>query len=194
MARKYGSPSFLPAHSANIPPQNYTCGDDPTEVPTAVGAVAILYNASCIAGQRRQQLDAIPAAAVLFPIPASDAPLFPGNLLASGQHYFPDPKTPTFNLHTATANYGIYFAKRTANTTAPDGAPKGPDGAAAVPWLKLEVSPPPDGALEADTRGNVKEIYRVNTAGGSAPKTCQGQPDKFQIQYAAEYWFFAPGP
>lgn len=113
-------------------------------------------------------------------------------MVISGEHYFPDPKTPTFNLHTAATNYGIYFANKIANTTAPEGSAKGADGSAAVPWLKLSVLPPPLGALDADTKGGVKEIYRVNTAGGSAPKTCEGQPPAFQIEYAAEYWFFAP--
>lgn len=174
--------------------QNYTCPDpsNPSAAPTAVGAVATLYNASCIAAEHPTVLARLPAAALAFPTPNNQSNLFPGNLIISGQHYFPDPKTPTFNLHTAAANYGIYFASKTANTTAPEGSATTASGAAAVPWLKLVVETPPAGALEADTKGGVKEIYRVNTAGGSAPKTCEGQPATFQVDYAAEYWFFAP--
>lgn len=43
---------------------------------------------------------------------------------------------------------------------------------------------------QVDYRPNVKEIYRVNTAGGNPPKTCDGMPTTFEIQYAAEYWFY----
>ncbi|MCJ1465687.1 hypothetical protein MMC07_004306 [Pseudocyphellaria aurata] len=176
--------------------QNYTCPDanNSAAAPTAVGAVALLYNASCIAADRPKVLATIPAAALALPIPSEGANLFPGNLVESGHHYFPDPKTPTFNLHTAVANYGIYFATRVANTTAPEGSATGTNGSAAVPWLKLSVLPPPAGALAADIAGGVQEIYRVNTAGGSAPKTCEGQPAAFQVDYAAEYWFYAPSP
>lgn len=137
-------------------------------------------------------LNAIPAAALAVPTPRGQSILFPGNLVLSGHHYFPDVTTPTFNLHTKASNYGIYFAKRVANTTAPADAPKGPDGAAAVPWLKLAVETPPEATSAADTAGNVQEIYRVNTAGGSAPKTCAGMPASFQVEYSAEYWFYAP--
>ena len=138
-------------------------------------------------------LATLPAAALACPTPKRESTnLFPGNLVISGQHYFPDPKTPVFNLHTTATNYGIYFANKTANTTAPEGSATTSQGAAAVPWLKLEVLPPPAGALEADVIGAVPEIHRVTTAGGSPPKTCEGQPAAFQIDYAAEYWFYAP--
>jgi hypothetical protein len=53
----------------------------------------------------------------------------------------------------------------------------GPSGSAAVPWLKLLAK---DGAT-----GGIKEVYRVDTAGGSAPATCQGQPANIQVQYSA---------
>ncbi|ETN37845.1 uncharacterized protein HMPREF1541_07468 [Cyphellophora europaea CBS 101466] len=34
------------------------------------------------------------------------------------------------------------------------------------------------------------EIYRVEMAGGAVPGTCLGQPDEFNIEYVAEYWFY----
>ena len=135
----------------------------------------------------------IAPAALSIPAP-SGAVLFPANLPLSGQHYFADTKTATFNLHTASANYGIYMARRAANTSAPANAASGPDGGAAVPWLKLDVIDPPEGSLPEDSAAGVREIYRVNTAGGSAPKSCEGRPAAFQVEYSAEYWFYAPRP
>jgi Protein of unknown function (DUF3455) len=63
---------------------------------------------------------------------------------------------------------------------APPGAisGQGNGGYGAVPWLKLLAK---DGAT-----GGLQEVYRLNTAGGSAPATCSGMPAAFQIQYAAE--------
>lgn len=77
--------------------------------------------------------------------------------------------------------------------TAPATAVDGLDGSKAVPWLKLEVESPvaPMMIEEKDLVPGVKEIYRVNTAGGAAPATCAGMPAAFSRQYAAEYWFFA---
>jgi hypothetical protein len=170
--------------------QNYTCST-PSATPTPFGAVAGLYNASCLAGKFSTVLNLIAPAALSFPTP-SEPTLFPANLALSGHHYFPDAKTPVFNFRTHRSNYGIYYAKKVANTTAPAGAAAGPDGAPAVPWLKLAVIDPPIDASADDVAGNVKEIYRVNTAGGSPPTSCEGQPTTFQVEYSAEYWFWAP--
>ena len=119
-------------------------------------------------------------------------PLGSGSVL-SGHHYFTDSSTPTFNLVWDTTNYGIFFSKKTYNVTAPTAAAVGPDGGKAVTWLKLEVESPvaPLTIEEKDLVPSVKEIYRVNTAGGAAPATCAGMPTAFSRQYAAEYWFFA---
>ena len=171
-------------------PQNYTCSS-PTATPTPFGAVAGLYNASCVAGRYSNILNLIVPAALAVPAPTKPN-LFPANLALSGRHYFPDPTTPTFDFRTPRSNYGVYYAKRIANTTAPAGSQAGPDGAAAVPWLKLAVIEAPPDADPAEIVGNVKEIYRVNTAGGTAPKSCEGRPASFQIEYSAEYWFYAP--
>ena len=119
-------------------------------------------------------------------------PLGSGSML-SGHHYFTDSSTPTFNLVSASTNYGIFFSKKAFNITAPATAAIGPDGSKAVPWLKLEVENPvaPLTIEEKDLVPSVKEIYRVNTAGGAAPATCAGMPAAFSKQYAAEYWFFS---
>jgi hypothetical protein len=63
---------------------------------------------------------------------------------------------------------------------APASAVMGQDneGFGAVAWLKLLTR---DGAT-----GNLKEVYRVNTAGGKPPTTCAGMPATFEVEYAAE--------
>ena len=171
--------------------QNYTC--DPSQAsstPTAVGALATLYNTTCMSCIAPSALQQLPPSALLLPTPKQNALLFPAQALASGHHYFTNSTTPTFNLHNGNTNYGIQFAKVNTKVPVPDAQQQpGPDGSKAVPWLKLTSSNAPQG-LPSDESG-VKEIFRVNTAGGSAPTTCDGQPSSFQVQYAAEYWFWA---
>ena len=125
----------------------------------------------------------------------------------SGHHYFTNGNsTPTFNLHTdltlrgqvVNKNYGITFSKKINSTAAPATAYYGADGSKAVAWLKLSTignsaNPPSTqtAITEADAIGNVQEIYRINTAGGSPPATCGSHAGQtFTQQYAAEYWFF----
>ena len=176
--------------------QNYTCDtSNPSLPPKAAGAVAIMYNASCLAAVNPFMLSLVPAAAVAVPTPGKGRALFPAQSMMSGHHYFSDLTTPTFNLHTERANYGITFNKKVANVTAPASNPgdvpnKGPDGSKPVPWLKLQTQTPNGNVQAADNLGGVKEVYRVNTAGGAPPATCVGMKATFEVQYAAEYWFF----
>ncbi|MCJ1226478.1 hypothetical protein MMC12_003130 [Toensbergia leucococca] len=158
--------------------QNYTCANA-TATPTNIGALATLYNASCLASTLPAILATLPAAALALPAPIPLTPLFPSNLLMSGHHFFTN-TTPTFNLDTTRANYGVTFGKKVAASPAPQDATAGLYGA--VPWLKLQA--------EGVGGGGVQEVYRVNTAGGAAPASCQGLASEFEIQYAAEYWFY----
>lgn len=75
---------------------------------------------------------------------------------------------------------GVAPCQKNSSVPAPAGAPIGQDnkGLGAVPWLKLTTR---DGAT-----GDLQEVYRVNTAGGSAPAKCEGMPAAFEIQYSAE--------
>ncbi|KAI4242336.1 MAG: hypothetical protein L6R40_004065 [Gallowayella cf. fulva] len=172
--------------------QNYTCNPtDPTAVPMAAGATATLYNTTCISTLAPLALAQLPASALLIPTPQGpSAQLFPARALVSGQHYF-TAAAPTFNLHTATHNYGIQFGAVLAKVAVPEklqAGQTGQDGSKPVPWLKLSSADASNG-LPADA-SPVKEVYRVNTAGGSAPKTCEGMEKTFEVQYAAEYWFW----
>ena len=111
----------------------------------------------------------------------------------SGHHFFTDITTPTFNLNVDDEkSLGIVFSKKNGTVTAPSDAGLGLDGSKAVPWLYLKASASPDGDDPSGNSGGVKEIYRVNTAGGSAPLTCADHlGQSFSQQYSAEYWFFA---
>ena len=73
--------------------------------------------------------------------------------------------------------------------SAPSNAVAGPygKGEGAVSWLLLSSNDSPD------WNGGVcdfKAVYQLNTAGGNPPKMCTGQAASFEVQYAAEYWFF----
>ncbi|KAL8730801.1 MAG: hypothetical protein Q9181_004545 [Wetmoreana brouardii] len=169
--------------------QNYTCDTAiPSSTPVPVGASAILYNTTCMSCLAPTALAQLPSSALLVPTPKEGKALFPAQALMSGHHYF-TASTPTFNLHTESHNFGIQFTKVLSKVPVPDDRQQtGQDGSKAVPWLKLS-SADADGGLASDG-SPVKEVFRVNTAGGSAPKTCDAMPAKFEVQYAAEYWFW----
>lgn len=179
-------------------PQNYTCSLASKDVvPKAVGAVANLYNVSCIASNYPDILSILPGLALQYALPASPGSnLQPSNIAYIGEHYFASNGTPTFDL-TLGAKYhpdsieahedlGITSAttKGSSNSTAPPSAPKGDDGMGdgAVLWLRLPVL--------NETESDIKAVYRLNTAGGKAPATCEDSPAYFSVQYAAEYWFY----
>ncbi|KAI1436015.1 hypothetical protein GGR50DRAFT_263162 [Xylaria sp. CBS 124048] len=167
--------------------QNYTCDPSkPDAAPTQIGALATLFNASCIASAYPDLLQAFPKLALQFdlPLPATseDEMMGPTNLLVSGKHFFTNTTTPFFDLNTSRRHLGEAPCAKLDSSNAPSDAPKGPNGEAAVPWLRL--------GAESDATGGLKEIYRVETAGGGAPATCQGMPAAFEVQYAAQYWFF----
>lgn len=77
----------------------------------------------------------------------------------------------------------MLIGKKEADVKAPAGSDAGPEGTGAVDWLFL-----------GNKGGSVglEAVYRVETAGGSAPSTCQGVDvgGVISVQYAAEYWFY----
>lgn len=138
--------------------------------------MATLYNATCAAVVAPEVLNDTPAIALKTPastgVPVErdsvDGPV-------SGHHYFNAAGAPMFETE-----YGWVQAKGFANSTAPTTSDKGKNGLGSVPWLKL-----------LGTAGSWKEIYRVDTAGGVAPKTCADYAGTFEVEYAAVYWFYA---
>jgi hypothetical protein len=188
------SPTPLPDASAGLKlvhvavgrgTQNYSCTANATAAPVALGAIATLYNASCVASTYPDLLAQLPNVALQFNLTSPDqASLSPSNLAISGHHYFSNSTTPAFNLDTTAMQLGIAPCAKNNSVAAPADASVGQDytGFGAVPWLKLITR---DGAT-----GNLEEVYRLNTAGGNPPATCAGMPTTFEVQYAAEYWFW----
>jgi hypothetical protein len=161
--------------------QNYTCSPgNATAAPVAVGAVATLFNASCVASTYPDVLAIIPKVALEFNMTANQKLLSPSNLAISGHHYFTNLSTPFFDLNTDAMKLGDAPCAKNASVPAPTDAPVGQNGQGlgAVPWLKLTT--------RSGATGDLTEVYRVNTAGGSAPKVCAGMPEAFEIEYSAE--------
>ncbi|KAI1768705.1 hypothetical protein GGR53DRAFT_347846 [Hypoxylon sp. FL1150] len=164
--------------------QNYTCDlTNATAVPVQIGAVATLFNASCVAATYPDLLQLLPKLALQFNLTAQeDSRMGPTNLIISGKHFFTNTTTPFFNLDTTQYNLGEAGCSKANQTNAPADAPTGQAGEKAVPWLKLKT--------HIGSTGNLQEVYRIETAGGSAPSTCVGQSAAFEVQYAAQYWFW----
>ncbi|KAJ5627692.1 hypothetical protein N7490_009920 [Penicillium lividum] len=163
--------------------QNYTCADSTSSsTPTAIGAVANLYNATCLAANYPEVLAMLPNVVYTIALPANEYATFPpANLELMGHHFFYDSTTPEFNLDTTAAKqYGIAMTNKVDSLTAPSSATTGKYGA--VAWLYLKTV--------SGTVGNYKAVYRVDTASGSPPTTCKGMASAFEIQYAATYYFF----
>ncbi|KAG9239245.1 hypothetical protein BJ875DRAFT_220747 [Amylocarpus encephaloides] len=165
--------------------QNYTCSTtNATAAPKPIGAVATLYNASCVAATYPDLLNILPKLALEFSITPENQELGPSNLVVSGHHYFTNNTSPFFDLNTSGLELGVAPCQKNSSVPAPAGAVVGQNnqGLGAVAWLKLTT--------RSGATGGLQEVYRVNTAGGSPPKICEGMPATFEIQYSAEYWFF----
>lgn len=184
------APTALPAPSEGLVlkhvaigrgTQNYTCATtNATAPPAAVGAVATLYNASCVASTYPDLLALLPSVALQFNLTSNDQPsLTPSNLAISGHHFFTNATTPKFDLDTTAMQLGVAPCAKNNSVAAPAGAVKGQydQGFGAVPWLKL---------ITHGATGNLEEVYRVNTAGGNPPATCAGMPAAFEVEYASE--------
>ncbi|KAL9603983.1 MAG: hypothetical protein Q9179_002011 [Wetmoreana sp. 5 TL-2023] len=162
--------------------QNYTCKAGSTAAPVAVGAKADLLDATPLLplfpspSQSQTILNLLPEYLVSFDfaiIETSSIPIL-------GKHIFDGAGVPTFDL----GKNGVLKAKKIANIAAPATACKGANGKGngAVDWLALTEVPGSVG---------LKEVYRVETAGGKAPASCGGGPDHhIEVDYAAQYWFF----
>ncbi|CAO2652599.1 Nn.00g008820.m01.CDS01 [Neocucurbitaria sp. VM-36] len=159
--------------------QNYTCpSTTSSDVPVAAGAVATLFNATCDAARLNVKVLAdVTKLALNYAVPSAPE----AEKRISGHHEFTEKKIPLFKLQTDAVNYGYVQAKPDdVKSAAPKDASPGKNGFGSVPWLKLNA-----------VEGDYKEVYRVYTAGGVAPKTCDGIIGGFTIEYSAQYWFYA---
>ncbi|KAK3297057.1 uncharacterized protein B0H64DRAFT_116756 [Chaetomium fimeti] len=162
--------------------QNYTCDPaEPEAAPKAAGALATLFNASCLVATSPELANALTRAALHFEVAQSDASeqLAPSNIGLSGVHFFTDATTALFKLDVAPAlQIGELPCGKNASVAAPVDAPTGLKGEGAVAWLKLDAKPGATGGLQ--------EVFRVETVGGSPPATCNGLPSTFEVQYSTQ--------
>lgn len=123
----------------------------------------------------------LPRVALEFNLSSTNQPEFiPSNLQISGHHYFLTTTTPFFNMDTQNQDLGEIPCAKNNTASAPAEAVVGQNNAGfgAVPWLKL--------IAKTGATGGLQEVYRVNTAGGNPPTTCEGMPSSFDVQYSAE--------
>jgi hypothetical protein len=165
--------------------QNYTCPTttNSSAVPVSVGAKAALYDAGAFLQSHPIMIPTLPGMALGFEVMTGGS-IFPSlNIDQLGQHFFNAALQPTFDL---TAVGARLVAKKLGDVPAPAGACPGPDGAGAVDWLQLQD------VGDGQSFGDITYVYRIVTAGGKAPATCANQKGAFEVQYAAEYWFYGP--
>ncbi|CAL8577645.1 hypothetical protein XPA_003469 [Xanthoria parietina] len=162
--------------------QNYTCAAGSTAAPVAIGAKANLLDVSSLlplipSPQKAQTiLNLLPQYLVSFDFSVIQNASIP----ILGKHIFDATGVPVFNLGAK----GVLRAKKVAGIAAPKTASKGANGQGdgAVDWLAL---------TEVAGSVGLKEVYRVETAGGKAPASCGGGPARnIEVQYASQYWFF----
>ncbi|KAH0543051.1 hypothetical protein FGG08_002564 [Glutinoglossum americanum] len=168
--------------------QNYTCNAGSSDKPTANGAIAILYDASCLAANQPSLLHELAGALIQVDssteyLTAAIIQRMSSEALVAGHHYFRDPTTPVFDFRVNSGDKDVFCGKKSTNVAAPQWSikGKGDGGDGAVDWLKLST---------VDGTEGFKEGYRMVTAGGSPPPTCKDKPSSFEVDYAAEYWFY----
>ncbi|ESZ92391.1 hypothetical protein SBOR_7199 [Sclerotinia borealis F-4128] len=158
--------------------QNYTCSAVGA-TPVAIGAVASLYDATEYAKCSGTAFNTFPGIAVYTSLPSSSSARFMG-LNALGKHFFDASGTPTFDLSSVSK---ILYAAKTGGIVAPVNSSPGPADTGAVDWLSLDAKP-------TYTSVGLKQVYRVETAGGNAINPCRVAGVE-SVQYAAQYWFYS---
>ncbi|KAI4245787.1 MAG: hypothetical protein L6R40_002315 [Gallowayella cf. fulva] len=161
--------------------QNYTCAAGSTAAPVAVGAKADLLDVSPFlppfpSAEAQSVLNLLSQYLLFLDL----AVIQKASIPCLGKHIFDSAGVPTFDLR----NKGILKAKKISNIAAPKTASTGARGTrdGTIDWLMLGEAPGSVG---------LKQVYRVETAGGKAPASCGGGPArKIEVQYAAQYWFF----
>ena len=190
------SGSKLVAVALGVGTQNYTCSSS-TAAPTPNGAFAILYDISCTVAT-------VPSAAHYLSALALKADVFTDYPIRSsmgyttiGIHYFePSTKSAVFEFDLNNKSYK-FIGRRLENIPAPNQAAEG-----SVDWLKLGRTPGFERQSHNVKVGKIpvyigmqfkfltsmqKWVYRVLTAGGKAPNTCEGLPKEHTVNYATEY-------
>lgn len=172
--------------------QNYTCASsDASAIPAGNGAIATLYdigtslNKDPLAQWKIPTISGLSLALSPYPKQLDGYLKILGYQKVLGEHFFNAAKTPTFSFTKVTPlPYPEAQVKRNATADAPAYACPGLKNEGAVPWLYLDDA--------GGSHGGVNSVYRLETAGGSAPKNCAGMPSSFSVGYVAQYWVWGP--
>ena len=171
--------------------QNYTCNGTTGKYDSA-GALARLFDATHYLSKYPSQVETLPQMYLekcnqddckLDPSSNNDWQTFAcpdkvnhefnrSQLPILGEHFFANGTNPRFDLY----NADLYLSAQKAKSV-----PAPVD--TAVPWLYLIDAN--DGASEG-----LQSVYRVVTAGGVQPASCDTPGAKIEVPYAAEYWFY----
>ncbi|RPB25001.1 hypothetical protein L211DRAFT_836859 [Terfezia boudieri ATCC MYA-4762] len=172
--------SKLVAVVLGVGTQNYTC-TSPTQVPTGNGAMATLYDITKSVGLTPDAAHAF-SAIVMALSTAQNTQNIPLGLgyPKIGEHHF-EPRSgkgavAVFNLWVKGKQLKFVGGKLEGIPPPPDSFP------GSVDWLKLGRT----AGIEKESRG-IKFVYRVHTAGGKAPATCEGLRHQHTVNYATEY-------
>jgi hypothetical protein len=87
--------------------------------------------------------------------------------------------TPTFVFDQLASPFPIAQVGKLNDTAAPASACPGLSNEGSVKWLYLKDT-------KGLSKGGIDTVYRIETAGGSPPATCKGQPASFEVKYAAQ--------
>ncbi|KAF2720826.1 hypothetical protein K431DRAFT_285520 [Polychaeton citri CBS 116435] len=182
--------------------QNYSCANG-ASAPAAVGALARLFDATAYLSKHQKAVDSLSAdylkpyeeifdndkcspytkknGDIAFPC-QDGVNKYLDHLPKLGEHYFTAAGVPSFDLKDAQPPLFL-AAKKVGSVAAPASAYAGSESEGAVAWLYLTDN-------GSGVSNGLKAVYRIETAGGSPPTTCAGQPESIIVPYAAEYWFF----
>lgn len=127
--------------------QNYTCSSsDASTSPSAVGAVATLFDASWIVASVPKLLDQVPPLLEQLPLDnltaavgaLDDDPSSNDRSLAIGKHYFKDTTTPFFDFRiSGLDDWAAAQKSASVNAPSPSAAVLNDVSTSAVPWLQL---------------------------------------------------------
>jgi hypothetical protein len=181
----HSSPSHL--FSFSTPPTDIIGKlTSPQAAPVAIGAIATLYDVTSLAFLSADTASSIPNIASQQPLTNSLVPNSPltipglGSFPILGFHFFAWNGTPVFNLNTVGE---VLFSKKLADIKAPANANAGIEGTGAVDWLALTAI---GGSV------GLKQVFRVDTAGGNPPASCAGyrEGQVISVPYSAGYHFY----
>ncbi|KAJ3982904.1 hypothetical protein F5890DRAFT_285570 [Lentinula detonsa] len=182
------APSFAPSFiGLGVGTQNYTCGSAGTY--TSTGALADLFDVSCLVGQSSfatLQSTAFAAwnSSTSTSVSSTSDVLSSAGVLSSpitlGQHYFiTNPVTGSglspkwdFTSNALAGNADAFVVATKVDDVA------APTGSADVDWLYL-----------TNLTGTLaNEVYRIDTQGGQPPASCTAGSADITVKYTSMYW------